>query len=65
VTTGTKLDDYIEEVRSGYNDEQRARLDAMMRHYDRVSQLLAQRLERISEQTERTDAPGARKCTKL
>ena len=24
VTAGTKLEDYIEEVRSGYNDEQRA-----------------------------------------
>jgi hypothetical protein len=57
VTTGTKLDDYIEEVRSGYNDEQRARLDAMMRHYDRVSQLLAQRLERISERAERISKP--------
>jgi hypothetical protein len=57
VTTGTKLDDYIEEVRSGYNDEQRARLDAMMRHYDRVSQLLAQRLERIFERAERISKP--------
>ena len=57
MTTGTKLDDYIEEVRSGYNDEQRARLDAMMRHYDRVSQLLAQRLERISERAERISKP--------
>ena len=53
VTAGTKLEDYIEEVRSGYNDEQRAHLDAVMRHFDRVSQLLAQRLERISEPTER------------
>ena len=57
MTTGTKLDDYIEEVRSGYNDEQRARLDAMMRHYDRVSQLLAQRLERIFERAERISKP--------
>jgi hypothetical protein len=60
VTAGTKLDDYIEEVRSGYNDEQRAHLDATMRHYDRVSRLLEQRLERISERAERTDTPGAR-----
>ena len=34
----TKLDDYIAEVRAGYNDEQRAHLDAVMRHYDRVGQ---------------------------
>ncbi len=53
MTAGTKLEDYIEEVRSGYNDEQRAHLDAVMRHFDRVSQLLAQRLERMSEQTGR------------
>ena len=53
MTAGTKLEDYIEEVRSGYNDEQCARLDATMRHYDRVSRLLEQRLERISEPTER------------
>jgi hypothetical protein len=53
VTAGTKLEDYIEEVRSGYNDEQRARLDAQMRHFDRVSRLLEQRLERISEPTDK------------
>jgi hypothetical protein len=40
----TKLDDYIAEVRARYNDEQRAHLDAVMRHYDRLAQLLAQRM---------------------
>jgi hypothetical protein len=53
MTAGTKLEDYIEEVRSGYNDEQRAHLDAVMRHFDGVSQQLARRLEGISEPTER------------
>ena len=55
VIVGTKLEDYIEEVRSGYNDEQRARLNAMMRHYDRVSRLLEQRLEGV--RADGTDAP--------
>jgi hypothetical protein len=49
VTTGTRLEDYIEEVRSGYNDEQRARLDALMRHFDCVSRLLEQRLAAAAE----------------
>ncbi len=57
VTAGTKLEDYIEEVRSGYNDEQRARLDAKMRHFDRVSRQLEQRLKRVSERAERMSQP--------
>jgi hypothetical protein len=52
VTAGTKLDDYIDEVRSGYNDEQRAHLDAVMRHFDGVSQQLARRLDAESTQRE-------------
>lgn len=45
MTAGTKLDDYIDEVRSGYDDEQRARLDAVMRHYDVVGRQLERRLD--------------------
>lgn len=30
----TKLNDYIAQVRSGYDDEQRARLDGEMRRFD-------------------------------
>ena len=52
-----ELEDYIEEVRSGYNDEQRARLDAKMRHFDRVSRQLEQRLKRVSEPAERMSQP--------
>ncbi len=52
MTAGTKLDDYIDEVRSGYNDEQRAHLDAVMRHFDGVSQQLARRLDAESTQRE-------------
>ena len=40
----TKLNDYIEEVRSGYDDEQQARLDAEMRRFNLAGQLLALRL---------------------
>jgi XRE family transcriptional regulator, regulator of sulfur utilization len=40
----TKLNDYIEEVRFGYHDEQQARLDAEMRRFDLAGQLLALRL---------------------
>ncbi len=40
----TKLNDYIEEVRAGYDEEQRARLDAQMRRFDLAGQLLALRL---------------------
>jgi len=57
VTAGTKLEDYIEEVRSGYNDEQRARLDAKMRHFDRVSRLLSSSAWRVSEPTEQMPQP--------
>jgi len=56
VTAGTKLEDYIEEVRSGYDDEQRARFDAVMRHFDRVGRLLEQRLEGV--RADGTDAPA-------
>jgi XRE family transcriptional regulator, regulator of sulfur utilization len=42
---GTKLNDYIDEVRSGCDDEQRARLDAEMRRFDLAGQLLALRLD--------------------
>jgi hypothetical protein len=58
VTAGTKLDDYIEEVRSGYNDEQRARLDAVMRHYDLISQQLEQRLNAGAETSGGVAAAG-------
>jgi DNA-binding XRE family transcriptional regulator len=54
----TKLDDYIEEVRSGYNDEQRARLDAQMRHFDLASQLLALRLAAGLTQAELAERAG-------
>ena len=40
----TKLNHYIEEVRAGYDDEQRDRLDAQMRRFNLAGQLLALRL---------------------
>jgi DNA-binding XRE family transcriptional regulator len=44
IAMGTKLNDYIDEVRSGYDEEQRARLDGEMRRFDLAGQLLALRL---------------------
>jgi flagellar biosynthesis chaperone FliJ len=52
----TKLNDYIEEVRAGC-DEQRAHLDAVMRYYNRVGQQLALRLD--DGITQRESASGA------
>jgi XRE family transcriptional regulator, regulator of sulfur utilization len=54
----TKLNDYIEEVRSGYDDEQRARLDAEMRRFDLAGQLLALRLAAGLTQAELAERAG-------
>jgi len=54
----TKLNYYIEEVRSGYDDEQRARLDAQMRRFDLASQLLALRLAAGLTQAELAERAG-------
>jgi XRE family transcriptional regulator, regulator of sulfur utilization len=54
----TKLNDYIEEVRSGYDDEQRARLDAEMRRFDLAGQLLALRLAAGLTQAEVAERSG-------
>jgi transcriptional regulator with XRE-family HTH domain len=42
---GTRLTDYIQEVRERYNDEERAHLDAEMRRFDLAGQLLSVRLD--------------------
>lgn len=42
---GTRLEDYVRELRSGYDEAQRARLDAEMRRFDLAGQLLALRLD--------------------
>jgi len=54
----TKLNDYIEEVRSGYDDEQRARLDGEMRRFDLAGQLLALRLAAGLTQAEVAERSG-------
>jgi DNA-binding phage protein len=54
----TKLNDYIEEVHSGYNDEQRARLDAQMRRFDLAGQLLTLRLAAGLTQAEVAEHSG-------
>lgn len=42
---GTRLTDYIQEVRERYGDEGRAHLDAEMRRFDFAGQLLSLRLD--------------------
>jgi XRE family transcriptional regulator, regulator of sulfur utilization len=54
----TKLNDYIEEVGAGYDDEQRARLDAQMRRFDLAGQLLALRLAADLTQAELAERAG-------
>ena len=54
----TKLNDYIEEVRSGYDDEQQARLDAEMRRFNLAGQLLALRLAADLTQAELAERAG-------
>lgn len=54
----TKLNDYIEEVHSGYDDEQRARLDGEMRRFDLAGQLLALRLAAGMTQAELAKRAG-------
>ncbi len=41
----TRLDDYIREVRERYSETERAQLDAQMRRFDLVGQLLSLRLD--------------------
>ncbi len=63
---GTRLADYIQEVRARYNDEQRAYLDAEMRRFDLAGQLLSLRLdagvtqEQLSERTSISQADISR-----
>ena len=54
----TKLNDYIEEVRSGYDDEPQARLDAEMRRFNLAGQLLALRLAAGLTQAELAERVG-------
>jgi hypothetical protein len=54
----TKLNDYIAQVRSGYDDEQRARLDGEMRRFDLAGQLLALRLAADITQAELAKRSG-------
>jgi XRE family transcriptional regulator, regulator of sulfur utilization len=42
---GTRLTDYIDEVRERYSEDERAHLDAEMRRFDLAGQLLALRLD--------------------
>lgn len=42
---GINLDDYINELRERYSDEERAHLDAEMRRFDLAGQLLSLRLD--------------------
>lgn len=42
---GTRLTDYIQEVRERYDDEERVHLDAEMRRFDLAGQLLSLRLD--------------------
>lgn len=42
---GTRLSDYTQELRSRHDEEQRAHLDAEMRHFDLAGQLLSLRME--------------------
>jgi DNA-binding XRE family transcriptional regulator len=55
---GTKLNDYIEEVRFGYDGEQRARLDGELRRFDLAGQLLALRLAASLTQAELAKRSG-------
>lgn len=54
----TKLNDYIKEVRSVYDDEQHARLDGEMRRFDLAGQLLALRLAAGMTQAELAKRAG-------
>jgi len=42
---GTRLDDYLREVRERYSETERAHLDAQMRRFDLAGQLLSLRLD--------------------
>ncbi len=55
---GTKLNNYIEEVRSGYNEDERAHLDGEMRRFDLAGQLLSLRLEANITQAELAERSG-------
>lgn len=63
---GTRLADYIQEVRERYSDEQRAHLDAEMRRFDLAGQLLSLRLDadvtqqQLSERTNISQADISR-----
>lgn len=54
----TKLNDYIEEVRSGYDEDQRAHLDGEMRRFDLAGQMLALRLAADMTQAELAKRAG-------
>ena len=55
---GTRLSDYIRELHSGYDDAQRARLDAEMRRFDLAGQLLALRLDTALTQHQLAERSG-------
>jgi len=55
---GTRLSDYIDELRSGYDGEERVRLDAEMRRFDLAGQLLSLRLDAGMTQQQLAERSG-------
>ncbi len=55
---GMSLDDYIDELRERYSDEERAHLDAEMRRFGLAGQLLSLRLDAGVTQKQLAEASG-------
>lgn len=55
---GTRLTDYIQEVRERYDDEERAHLDAEMGRFDLAGQLLSLRLDADVTQQQLAERSG-------
>jgi ribosome-binding protein aMBF1 (putative translation factor) len=55
---GTRLDDYVHEVRERYSEHEQAQLDAQMRRFDLAGQLLALRLDAGLTQQQLTERSG-------
>jgi DNA-binding XRE family transcriptional regulator len=55
---GTRLGDYIQEVRERYNDYERTHLDGEMRRFDLAGQLLSLRLDAGITQKQLAEASG-------
>jgi DNA-binding transcriptional regulator YiaG len=58
LSMGARLDDYIQEVRERYAEEQRAHLDAEMRRFDLAGQLLSLRLDADVTQQQLAERSG-------